>query len=79
MSQPMHPLYQAAIDADLNFLMALVAEYGESAAGDMRYRTSEQTPEIQELGKAKVAADDAWLTFMGNQRTEAPHQKGRTI
>ena len=69
-----HPLYTAALAADDRFQRALVKEYG-SRACDMRYLTKEQTPAIQELGKAKVAADTAWLDLMRKCRAEG--QKGR--
>lgn len=60
------PLYTAALAADHAFQAALVNEY-HARACDMRYLTKEQTPEIQELGKLKVAADTKWLNFMRNQ------------
>jgi hypothetical protein len=69
-----HPLYTAALAADDTFQSALVKEYGARAC-DMRYLTKEQTPAIQELGKAKVEADTAWLEFMRNQGK----QKGRGV
>jgi hypothetical protein len=69
-----HALYQAALDADDHFQRALVKEYG-SRACDMRYFPRGQTPAIKELGKAKVAADTAWLDFIRNSRAEG--QKGR--
>ena len=70
------PLYQAALDADDHFQRALVKEYG-SRACDMRYLTNEQAPAIKDLGKAKVAADTAWLDFMRDQDTTARGKKGR--
>jgi len=70
------PLYQAAVDADDQFQRGLVKEYG-SRACDMRYLTREQTPAIKELGRAKVAADTAWLDCMRNQSATAHGNKGR--
>ena len=63
MSTHIHPLYTAALDADRTFHSALVKEYGKAEAMEMRYRTSEQTSDIQELGKLKFKADEAWLEF----------------
>ena len=63
MTKHIHPLYTAALDADRTFSCALVKEYGKAGAMEMRYRTKAQTPEIQELGKLKVQADEVWLAF----------------
>jgi len=51
--------YTKMLRADAAFSNALTAAYG-GRAGDMRYRTKEQSPEIAELGRAYVAAADAW-------------------
>ena len=63
MTTHIHSLYTAALDADRTFSCALVKEYGKAGGVEMRYRTSEQTPEIQELGNLKEAADEAWMAF----------------
>jgi hypothetical protein len=63
MSTHIHALYTGALAADRAFHRALVNQYGKAGAMEMRYRTNEQTLEIQELGKLKEAADKQWLAF----------------
>jgi hypothetical protein len=52
-------LHRAALLADDAFGAALRRAYG-SRAGDMRYRTSDQSVAVQALGAAYVKAIDAW-------------------
>jgi hypothetical protein len=52
-------LYRASMHADALFSAALVAAYGHRA-GDMRYRSTEHSPEIRTLGDAAFAAVEAW-------------------
>lgn len=54
-----HEAYEAMKAADDKFHAALVAAYGKRA-GDMRYHTKKQKPEIQALGAAFRAASAAW-------------------
>jgi hypothetical protein len=51
--------YTKMLQADTAYSNALTAAYGRQA-GDMRYRTKDLPPEIAELGRAYVAAADAW-------------------
>lgn len=67
----LHPLYEAALDADREYQLALVKEYGEYLAGTRRYEPKKQTPEIRALGKKKETADNAWRAVMAKHRREA--------
>lgn len=51
--------YYAMQQADKKYQAALAQEYGKEA-GDMRYQTKKQPPEIRALGEAYVIASDAW-------------------
>jgi hypothetical protein len=50
-------IYNAAVKADDRFQAALEKEYGKRA-GDMRYHTSKQTPEIRRLGQEYQRLND---------------------
>lgn len=63
-SNPDFRLYEAAKRADDNFHAAVEKVFGKHRAGDMRYRSSQFTPEIKRLAKVKHAADKAWLEEM---------------
>jgi hypothetical protein len=52
-------LYRLAANADKAFTEALKKAYGKHA-GDMRYQTKKQSPEIQELGRLYRQAIDEW-------------------
>ncbi len=67
----LHPVYEAALEADRDYHLALVAEYGEYLAGTRRYEPKKQTPAIRALGIKKEAADNAWREVIAKHRREA--------
>jgi len=68
--------YTRMVRADTAYSNALTAAYGRQA-GDMRYQTKEQTPAIAELGRAYVAAADAWRAASRPRLVSAAAQRRR--
>ena len=66
-----HPLHKAALDADDAFHAAVVAQFGAKAAGDARYHTLSHNEATRAAWAAKIAADEAWLTYLCAPRSGA--------
>ena len=64
-------LYRAAEAADAAFQKALVRTYGKRA-GDVRYRTSQQSSVVRELGRQYQTAMEAYHKSRGNPKRKNP-------
>jgi hypothetical protein len=61
-------LYRNALLADEAFQRAVVAQFGEKLAGDMRYMTARHNEETCRAGDAKRLADDSYLAAVRKAR-----------
>lgn len=59
-----HPLYQAAEAADTAYRAAVVKQYGAINARDAAYYPSTHNKATMAARAAKIAADEAWLTYL---------------
>lgn len=61
-------IYDLAKDADEVFHAALVKEFGEAAAGDMRYQPDQWPAHVRACADAFQKAADAWRDEMATMR-----------
>lgn len=67
MTATVHPLYQAALDADSEFMSAPAKQFPNTRHGDVRYQTSRHNDATRVAAAAMQAATKRWLDYMRAQ------------